>query len=215
MDGGVETLRLWSVKPMSIPEFAELAAEHPSSWLERWLEEAQASGEHNHTAMALSTLGLDGAPRTRFVLCKGVSPTGLRFFTNLESDKGHELARDRRVSVAFYWSILKRQVRVEGVVERLSDAEADAYFASRSRLSNLGAWASDQSRPVASRQALEAAVEDASARFEGEVPRPPHWSGFHLEASAWEFWQDRPGRIHDRWILKPVEAGWMQWRLQP
>ena len=165
--------------------------------------------------MALSSVDATGAPRTRFVLCKGVNASGLRFFTNFESDKGRELARDRRVSIAFYWSILNRQVRVEGKVSRLTDEEADAYFASRSRLSKIGAWASQQSRPIASREELEAAVEKTSTRFRAEVPRPPHWSGYHLCAEAWEFWQDQPGRVHDRWVVKSAGGEWLQWRLQP
>jgi len=200
---------------MIIPDYAVRAPEHPSAWLERWLVEAETSGELNHTAMALSSLDLKGAPRTRFVLCKGVNRDGLRFFTNLESNKGAELARDPRASVAFYWSILKRQVRVEGTVCLLSDDEADQYFASRSRLSNIGAWASQQSRPIASREELEAAVECIDRRFDGDVPRPPHWSGYLLRAETWEFWQDKPGRIHDRWLLKKGDEGWRQWRLQP
>ena len=117
--------------------------------------------------------------------------------------------------VAFYWSILKRQVRVEGTVRLLSDEEADQYFASRSRLSNIGAWASQQSRPIASREQLEEAVDAIARRYDGDVPRPPHWSGYHLRAESWEFWQDKPGRIHDRWLLKRGGEGWLQWRLQP
>ena len=200
---------------MSVPHFAEAPPEQPTDWLRRWLSEAEASGERNHTAMALATVGPSGAPRVRFVLCKGVTDSGLRFFTNLESDKGHEIARDNRVSVAFYWSILKRQVRVEGRLTPLSDAEADAYFASRERLSNVGAWASQQSRPIASRDELETAVEAVSGRHGESVPRPPHWSGFHLKADKWEFWQDHPGRIHDRWVLQPDGTDWKMWRLQP
>ena len=200
---------------MSFPSFAETPTEAPSVWLRRWLHEAEASGELNHTAMALATLDFTGAPRVRFVLCKGVTDTGLRFFTNLESDKGREIAKDNRVSVAFYWSILKRQVRVEGCLTPLSDAEADQYFATRSRLSNVGAWASQQSRPIASRDELEAAVESVSQRYGESVPRPPHWSGFHLKADKWEFWQDHPGRIHDRWVLQPDGKDWKMWRLQP
>ena len=200
---------------MTFPEFAKPCSELPSDWLRRWLQEAEESGQINHTAMALSTVGPDGAPRVRFVLCKGVSDTGLRFFTNLESDKAQEIAADNRVSVAFYWSNLRRQVRVEGQLQVLPDEEADAYFETRSRLSNVGAWASNQSRPIASRDQLEAAVKSVSARFGETVPRPPHWSGYHLKAAQWEFWQDHPGRIHDRWVLKQDGSQWMMWRLQP
>ena len=200
---------------MPIPNYATQAEEAPTTWLNRWLREAEASGELNPTAMALATLDASGAPRNRFVLCKGVTDDGVRFFTNLESDKGIELARDQRVSVAFYWSILRRQVRLDGTVSPLDAAEADAYFASRSRLSNLGAWASQQSRPIETREELEAAVEAVSERFTEDVPRPPFWSGFRLRAESWEFWEDRPGRIHDRWVLKPGEEGWLMWRLQP
>ena len=162
-----------------------------------------------------ATLDGEGAPRARFVLCKGVTADGVRFFTNLESDKGHELAADNRVAIAFYWSILKRQVRIEGTVTRMGDAEADEYFASRSRLSNVGAWASQQSRPIASRAELEAAVDAVSQRYGEAVPRPPHWTGFHVHASRWEFWQDQSGRIHDRWTMVPDGDGWTMWRLQP
>ena len=200
---------------MTIPDYASEPEEAPTDWLRRWLEEAKAAGELNHTAMALSTLDASGAPRTRFVLCKGVTETGIRFFTNLESQKGIEMTRDNRVSVAFYWSIPRRQVRVEGTVKLIDDAEADAYFASRSRLSNVGAWASQQSRPVASREALEQAVEAVSNRYGEAIPRPPHWSGYHLTATSWEFWQDQPGRIHDRWTLRNHEGRWLMWRLQP
>ena len=200
---------------MNFPEFAVEATEEPTAWLRRWLHEAEASGELNHTAMALATLDFTGAPRVRFVLCKGVTDMGLRFFTNLESDKGREIAKDNRVSVAFYWSILKRQVRIEGTVCPVTDAEADAYFATRSRLSNVGAWASQQSRPIASRDALLRAVDEVSARYGDTIPRPPHWSGYHVHATKWEFWQDHPGRIHDRWTLQPSDTGWKMWRLQP
>ena len=200
---------------MTIPDYAEAPPEHPTAWLDRWLREAEESGELNHTAMVLSTLDTEGAPRARFVLCKGVTADGVRFFTNLESDKGHELAADNRVAIAFYWSILKRQVRIEGTVTRMGDAEADEYFASRSRLSNVGAWASQQSRPIASRAELEAAVDAVSQRYGEAVPRPPHWTGFHVHASRWEFWQDQSGRIHDRWTMVPDGDGWTMWRLQP
>ena len=200
---------------MSFPEFAEDAPELPTEWLRRWLKEAEESGELNHTAMALSTLDLDGSPRVRFVLCKGFHPNGIRFFTNFESDKAIQIGNDNRVAVAFYWSILKRQVRIEGTVTPVTDAEADEYFASRSRLSNVGAWASQQSRPIDSRESLLSAVEDVSARYGDTVPRPPHWSGYHLHATKWEFWQDHPGRIHDRWTLQPHSDGWKMWRLQP
>lgn len=200
---------------MTLPEFATPATETPGARLRRWLEDAQQAGQPNHTAMALSTLDAAGAPRTRFVLCKGITEAGIHFYTNLESDKGLEIARDPRVSVAFYWAATGRQVRLEGVLSPLPDDEADAYFASRSRLSKVGAWASDQSRPVPSRDVLLAAVEAAEARFPDAVPRPPHWSGFHLHADRWEFWEDQPGRIHDRWVLVSAEGTWMTWRLQP
>lgn len=198
-----------------IPAFAEAPPEPPTEWLRRWLDDAKTSGELNPTAMALSSLSASGAPRTRFVLCKGVNDTGLRFFTNLESPKAMEMTEDNRASVAFHWSILRRQVRVEGTVELIDGAEADAYFATRNRLSNVGAWASNQSQPVASREALQAAVEEVSARYGDIIPRPPHWSGFHLTATAWEFWQDQPGRIHDRWTIQKVQGAWRMWRLQP
>ena len=115
----------------------------------------------------------------------------------------------------FHWSILRRQVRVEGTVALLDSAEADAYFATRNRLSNVGAWASRQSQAVSSREELEAAVDEVSKRYGDTIPRPPHWSGYHLTATAWEFWQDQPGRIHDRWTIQKVQGQWRMWRLQP
>ncbi len=200
---------------MTHPPYAQPVSEPPGQWLERWLTEAAASGQRNHTAMALSTLDAEGAPRTRFVLCKGVSEHGVRFFTNLQSDKGLQIARDARVSVAFYWSILDRQVRLSGRLTQISDAQADAYFQSRHRLSQLGAWASEQSRPVQNRQQLDTAFDSLAERYPDVVPRPPHWSGFDLHAERWEFWSAKPGRMHERWTVQRGPQGWTQWLLQP
>ena len=202
-------------KSIDAPDYAVPVPDSPTSRLSLWLQEASVKKEVNHTAMALSTINSSGAPRVRFVLCKGVTESGLRFFTNLQSEKAMDIKNDNRVAAAFYWPNLERQVRIEGTVSLISDEEADAYFATRDRLSQLGAWASQQSRPIASRRELEAAVQDVSTRFEEDIPRPPHWSGFHLHATVWEFWQEKPGRIHDRWILKKAEDEWLTWRLQP
>ena len=200
---------------MNVPEYAQDATEAPTAWLKRWLDEAKAAGQINHTAMALSTLSASGAPRVRFVLCKGITDTGIQFFTNLESDKALEIAGDQRVAVAFYWQAVGRQVRIEGTLTPLDDATADAYFATRSRMSQIGAWASAQSRPIPTREDLLAAADEVEARFPEAVPRPPNWSGFHLHAEHWEFWVDQPGRIHDRWVLREGGSGWKIWRLQP
>lgn len=181
------------------PSFAESAPRPPGEWLQAWFDEAEAAGEKEPTAMALASVGATGLPTLRFVLCKGVNERGVRFFTNLESVKGRQLIDRPGAAVAFHWPTLGRQVRVEGQVEPLPEAEADSYYASRDRLSRIGAWASQQSRPLPARQDLLDAVAECEARFPGDtVPRPPHWSGFRLVPSRWEFWQQRPGRLHER-----------------
>lgn len=200
---------------MKIPEFAQEPLYPPVEWLERWTKEAEEAGEIEPTAMSLSTVSIDGAPRARFVLCKGVSENGILFFTNLDSSKANEIFSDPRASIAFHWPILNRQVRIEGRLQKTSDQEADLYFQTRSRLSKIGAWASKQSRPLESRETLLKAVDDYSSRFKHDVPRPGHWSGFHLQPSAWEFWQGQEGRLHDRWTIQKIDGNWLSWRLHP
>lgn len=168
------------------------------------------------TAMTLATVGPDGHPSARVVLLKSVGADGFVFYTNLQSRKGRELAEDPRAALCFHWQQLEVQVRVEGSVERVPDEEADAYFATRPRISQLGAWASDQSAPLASMAELEQRLRDAEARFAGgDVPRPPHWSGFRLIPRVIEFWRNRPFRLHERERFERDGAGWTMTRLFP
>lgn len=175
------------------------ASDEPYELFARWMADAKASEPNDPNAMALSTVDADGLPNVRMVLLKGVDPKGFVFYTNTESQKGTELLGARKAAVVFHWKSLHRQVRVRGPIEQVTDAEADAYFASRPRASRIGAWASQQSRPLESRFALEKAVALYTAKYAvGEVPRPPHWTGFRILPVAIEFWHDRPFRLHDR-----------------
>ena len=191
----------------------------PVAMLQGWLDEAIRAGLYDPTAMVLATVSATGQPSSRMVLCKGLSSEGLVFYTNYSSRKGEELAGQPRCSVVFPWHPLQRQVRVEGVAVRLTDKENDAYFASRPRESQLGAWASPQSRRVESRDRLDARYAEAVARFGDEpVARPAYWGGYRLEPDAFEFWQGRQGRLHDRFrYLRTVHADrrWQVDRLAP
>jgi pyridoxamine 5'-phosphate oxidase len=190
----------------------------PFSLLTEWLADARRTEINDPNAMTLATIGLDGAPDARIVLLKGQDPRGLVFYTNYESRKGEELSADPRAILVFHWKSLQRQVRVEGQVERVTPEEADTYFASRPRLSKVGAWASDQSRPLAERAELERRLAEAEARFPGDaVPRPPHWSGFRLIPHRFEFWREMPYRLHDRLVFTRGGAGeaWSTGRLFP
>jgi pyridoxamine 5'-phosphate oxidase len=189
----------------------------PLALVRGWYEEAVAAGLPEPNGMALATASADGAPSVRFVLLKGIDDDGVRFFTNYESRKGRELAANPRAALALYWQPLSRQVRMEGPVEVLPPADSDAYYASRARGSRLGAWASPQSRPIPSREWLEARVADAGARYPGEeVPRPPYWGGYLLRPTAVELWQGRPNRLHDRRRLLLADDGtWNEERLAP
>jgi pyridoxamine 5'-phosphate oxidase len=181
-----------------------------------WLCDARAHEVNDPNAMALSTVDADGAPDARMVLLKDVDARGFTFYSNAESTKGGQLAGRPVAALLFHWKSLRRQVRVRGTVEPVTAAEADAYFASRARESRIGAWASDQSRPLADRAALEAAVARETSRFgEGEVPRPAHWTGWRVMPTAVEFWRDRPFRLHDRLRFDRAGDGWMRTRLQP
>ena len=202
---------------LSLVDFTE--AEDPVALFELWLEEAARSEINDPEAMALATVDEEGAPDARMMLCKGADARGLVFYSNIESAKGRELAGQPKAAALFHWKSLRRQVRFRGVVTELTAAECDAYFASRPRGSQIGAWASQQSRPLASRLALEAAVEVYERRFaSGEVPRPDYWRGYRLAPVEIEFWRDGASRLHDRIQFKRANVGgalWEKRRLYP
>jgi pyridoxamine 5'-phosphate oxidase len=188
----------------------------PIAAFERWLAAMVDAGVPDANAMVVATTGADGAPSARTVLLRGVDGRGFVFYTNRESRKGHDLAANPRAGLVFVWLAVRRQVLVAGDVEHVSDAESDAYFATRPRGSQLAAWASPQSAPIASRALLDAAVAEAAARFEGaDVPRPPFWGGYRVVPTAMEFWQGRADRLHDRFRFERTPAGWEVSRLGP
>jgi len=182
----------------------------------RWHDAAAEAGLPEPNAMTLSTVGLDGAPDGRVVLVRGADARGLAFYTHLESAKSAQLAARAAAAATFAWLALHRQVRVRGAVERVPDAEADAYFATRPRGSQIGAWSSPQSRVIADRAALEAMVAETERRFAGvDVPRPQHWGGWRLVPAEWEFWQGRPSRLHDRVRYVRADGSWRRERIAP
>ncbi|WP_300541467.1 pyridoxamine 5'-phosphate oxidase [Maricaulis sp.] len=192
--------------------------EDPFSLFGEWLEDAKRKEPNDANAMALATADEDGLPDVRMVLLKDVDAYGFVFYTNLESAKGCQLAENAQAALCFHWKSLRRQVRVRGPVEPVPAEEADAYFASRARDSRIGAWASKQSRELESRFALEKAVAREAARFGlGEVPRPPHWSGYRVKPLSIEFWRDRPFRLHDRmsFLRRDLASPWTVHRLYP
>lgn len=188
----------------------------PFALFDTWFAEARARELNDSNAMALATVDAAGQPSVRMVLLKGHGPDGFVFYTNRESRKAGELAAVPKAALLFHWKSLRRQVRIEGAVTQVGDAESDAYFASRGRDSQLGAWASDQSRPLDARATFEARYEEARARFEGgDVPRPPHWGGYRIVPERIEFWQDRAHRLHERRLFVREGDGWREGLLYP
>lgn len=193
----------------------ELTAD-PYDLFANWMKEAEASEPNDANAMTLATATADGRPSARIVLLKSWDRKGFVFYTNLESRKSDEIRANPHVALLFHWKSLRRQIRIEGSCALVSDAEADEYFETRPRISGLGAWASAQSRPLAERKVLETRLAEAEARYgDGKIPRPPHWSGWHVTPSAIEFWQDREFRLHDRAVFTPSGHGWSATRLFP
>lgn len=191
-------------------------AADPHALFEAWFAEALSAEPDLAEAMALATAEGSGAPSVRMVLLKGHDPRGFVFYTNSRSRKGKELAANPRASLLFYWKSLRRQVRIDGAIERVSDAEADAYFATRARESQLGAWASDQSEPMPARADFEQRYSALAAQYEGdEVPRPPHWWGYRVVPERIEFWTDRIHRLHDRRLFTRQGDGWTEGLLYP
>jgi pyridoxamine 5'-phosphate oxidase len=190
----------------------------PFLLFEEWFADARASEPNDPHAVCLATVDADGLPDARMVLMNGYDRRGFVIYTNTQSNKGMQIAANARAALVFHWKSLKRQVRVRGPVERVSDAEADAYFATRARDSRIGAWASEQSRPLDQRATFEARIEALKVKYEGQdVPRPPHWTGFRILPLQIEFWHDRPFRLHDRIVFRRdnADGGFDRTRLYP
>ena len=195
---------------------ALLSETDPFALFDTWFQEAVAKEANDANAMALATVDEAGLPDVRMVLLKDVDPSGFVFYSNVESAKGRELAAQPKAALLFHWKSLRRQVRIRGTVTPTTAEEADAYFATRARPAQLGAWASDQSRTLPDRLALEKKIAEVGLRFGlGKVPRPPHWSGFRVAPQSIEFWRDRPFRLHERLVFERAEGGWTTRRLFP
>jgi pyridoxamine 5'-phosphate oxidase len=191
-------------------------ADDPIALFDAWYAQAKAAEINDPDAMSVATATRDGNPSVRIVLLKGYGPEGFTFYTNADSRKGKELSANPNAALLLHWKSLRRQVRIEGPIEEVSPGEADAYFATRGRDSQIGAWASDQSRPLDSREAFEARVEQTSKNYEGsDVPRPPRWTGFRVFPQRIEFWSDRPHRLHERRLFTRTERGWDEGLLYP
>jgi len=206
-----------AASPSATTPTATTVANDPFALFETWFGEARASEPNDANAMALATADAAGRPSVRMVLLKGHGPEGFTFYTNFESRKAGELLANPQAALLLHWKSLRRQVRIEGPVSRVDDATADAYFATRARVSQLGAWASDQSRPLDSRDTFEARFHAVEARFaDAPVPRPPHWSGFRLAPMAIEYWLDQPFRLHERSRYEADgKGGWRSGLLYP
>jgi pyridoxamine 5'-phosphate oxidase len=201
------------------PDDAALFAEgEPFALFERWFKDAKEKEPNDPNGLALATVDASGMPDVRMVLMKGFEDGGFVFYTNAESAKGRQLEANPRAAVCFHWKSLQRQVRARGVIEPVSDADADAYFQSRDRGARLGAWASTQSRPLEDRLALEKRIAEFALKYGlGDVPRPPHWRGYRLVPLSFEFWRNRPFRLHDRLVFtrETVSGAWNKARLYP
>lgn len=200
-----------------MPDTADPLVTDPFARFRAWFAEAEASEPADPNAMTVATATADGRPSARAILLKGVDDRGFVFYTNLQSRKAHDLAANPHVALLFHWKSLARQIRIEGTVEPVTAAEADAYFASRPRISRLGAWASDQSRVLDQRLTLERRLAEYEAKYPDEaVPRPPHWSGYRVIPASFEFWQNMPFRLHDRttYTRRP-DGGWEIGKLFP
>ena len=204
------------LKAVASADLPPLTAEDPIALFADWLAEAVKGEVNDPHAMALATVDPDGLPDVRMVLLKDAGPDGFVFYTNLGSAKGRQLAASGKAALLFHWKSLRRQVRVRGTVSAVSDAEADAYWATRARPAQLGAWASQQSQPLPDRLAFEKAIAAYGLKFGlSKAPRPPHWSGFRITPSHIEFWRDRPFRLHERLVFEAAPGGWTTSRLYP
>jgi pyridoxamine 5'-phosphate oxidase len=204
--------------PAEVVDESLFEGDDPLGLFDRWLKAAEASEPNDPNGMAVATVDADGLPDVRMVLLKGHDARGFVFYTNVQSDKGRQLDADPKAALLFHWKSLRRQVRLRGPVAPVTEAESDAYYASRPRGSQVGAWASDQSRPLPSRAELEHRVEAIDAKYEGQAPpRPPFWRGYRVQPLSFEFWRDRRSRLHDRMVFRrdSLEAPWTTLRLYP
>jgi pyridoxamine 5'-phosphate oxidase len=204
------------LKQVAAADLPPLSATDPMALFAEWLADAVAKEVNDANAMALASVDVDGAPDVRMVLLKDAGADGFVFYTNLDSAKGRQLAAHPQAGLLFHWKSLRRQVRVRGTVSRVSDAEADAYWVTRARPAQLGAWASEQSRPLPDRLAFEKRIAEYGLKFGlGKPPRPPHWSGFQVTPTHIEFWRDRAFRLHERLVFDKADGGWTTDRLYP